>query len=99
MLRALGVTTSWLARLYTLEAIVLVLSAGLLGVGIGTCVAFTITAQNALFLKLPLHWTWPSASMLIIFLASLVSALLAAYLPATRLLRRSIVALLSDAPT
>ena len=94
LLRALGVTRSWIARLYCLEALVLVLSAAVLGLGIGTFVAFTVTAQRALFTQLPLPFTFPTAPMLAILIASVVSAVLAAYVPARRLLRRNVVGLL-----
>ena len=94
LLRALGVTRAWIARLYSLEAMVLVLSAGVLGVAIGTFVAFTVTAQRALFTQLPLPFLFPTAPMLTITVSSMLSSLLAAYLPATRILRRNIVGLL-----
>ena len=94
VLRAIGCTSAWISRVYTLEAMVLVLSAGALGLGIGTFVAFTVTAQRALFTQLPLPFAFPTAPMLAISLASTVSAVLAAYLPASRLLRRNIVRLL-----
>ena len=94
LLRALGVTKTWIARLYSLEAVVLVLSAGVLGVVIGTLVAFTVTAQRALFTQLPLPFSFPTAPILTIALSSVISAVVAAYVPATHLLRRNIVRLL-----
>ena len=94
LLRALGVTKTWIARLYSLEAVVLVLSAGVLGVMIGTLVAFTVTAQRALFTQLPLPFSFPTAPILTIALSSVISAVVAAYVPATHLLRRNIVRLL-----
>lgn len=94
VLRAIGSTSAWVARVYTLEAMVLVLSAGALGVGIGTFVAFTVTAQRALFTQLPLPFAFPTVPVVAISLASMVSAVLAAFLPASRLLRRTIVGLL-----
>jgi predicted lysophospholipase L1 biosynthesis ABC-type transport system permease subunit len=94
ILRALGTTAAWIARVYTLEAMVLVLTAAALGLGIGTFVAFTVTAQRALFTQLPLPFAVPVVPMLIISLASILSAVLAAYVPASRLLRRNIVRLL-----
>ena len=98
MLRALGVTVSWIASLYSLEAVVLVLSAGVLGIGIGTFIAYTINAQSVLFTQLQLPFEFPTAAMGWICLASLISSLLAAYLPAKRLMRRNTIVTLLQNP-
>ena len=73
LLRALGVTRVWIARVYSLEAMVLVLSAAALGVAIGTILAFTISAQRQLFTQLPLPFTFPTAPMVVITVASMLS--------------------------
>jgi ABC-type antimicrobial peptide transport system permease subunit len=94
LLRALGVTRTWIARLYALEAMVLVLSASVLGLAIGTLLAFTISAQRQLFTQLPLPFVFPTAPIFVIVVASLVSGVLAAFIPAMSLLRNNVVSLL-----
>jgi len=94
LLRALGVTKGWLRRIYTLEAVVLVLSAGSLGVAIGSLLAYTISAQRALITQLPLPFSLPVVPAGVLVLTSIVSAFFAAYLPAMTLARTNIVKLM-----
>jgi len=75
LLRALGVTRVWIARVYLLEAMVLVLSAAALGVAIGSILAFTISAQRQLFTQLPLPFSFPTTPMLVITVASMLSGI------------------------
>lgn len=94
LLRAVGVTRPWIAAVYSLEATVLVLSAGVLGVCIGSAVAFTVTAQRSLFTQLPLPFVFPRMAVAVILIASVVSAFIAAFVPAIRLVHSNIVRLM-----
>ena len=94
VLRALGAKRPWLAWVATLEALVLVAAASVMGVGIGTVVAFTVTAQRSMFTQLPLPFVFPWSVVGWLVPVALVSAILAACVPATVLLRRRIAGLL-----
>uniref|UniRef100_A0A6T7MP60 ABC3 transporter permease C-terminal domain-containing protein n=1 Tax=Hanusia phi TaxID=3032 RepID=A0A6T7MP60_9CRYP len=94
LLRAIGVTRDWIARLYTMEATVLVLSSALLGLGIGAIVASTVTAQQTMFTQLPLLLTFPPDIIVVLLCGAVGSACLSSYLPARRVMQQNIVKLL-----
>lgn len=94
VLRALGMRPSSLTRLYMEEAFLLVLCASLVGVAIGCLVAATFSQQQALFTGTPSSFVFPYGVTAAIVLASVGLSFLAACLPARRLLRRPITALL-----
>uniref|UniRef100_A0A7S4JAS7 ABC3 transporter permease C-terminal domain-containing protein n=1 Tax=Guillardia theta TaxID=55529 RepID=A0A7S4JAS7_GUITH len=94
LLRAIGVTRNWIARLYTMEATVLVLSSALLGLGIGAIVASTVTAQQTMFTQLPLLLKLPPEIIVVILLGAVGSACLSSYFPARRIMQEKIVKLL-----
>lgn len=73
---------------------VLVLAASLMGLAVGSIVAYTVTAQRAVFTQLPLPFVFPRAAVAAILVAAVASALLAAAVPAARLVRTNIVRLM-----
>ncbi len=79
--------------MYVYEALILVLSAGVLGIIIGAITAWTFTLQRTLFLQTPLNFNVPFAPIAVV---ALVSALLSAAWPAVQLTRTSIVKLLKS---
>jgi ABC-type antimicrobial peptide transport system permease subunit len=85
VLRAIGYTRYRIKALYFYEALVLVISSSLLGVGIGCLVGYTILLQQSLFLGIPLVFMFPGWELLFIILISLVCAFVATYTPATQL--------------
>jgi ABC-type antimicrobial peptide transport system permease subunit len=94
MLRALGVRKRWIQRVYTLEAFTLVTAATAMGLGMGTAVAYTVTAQRALFTQLPVPFQFPWVIFGWVAAASCLSALGASFLPATRKARQNIASLM-----
>lgn len=55
MLQAIGAKKFFLYRLYVYEAFVLVMSASIVGVCIGTAVAWTMVIQQILFTQLRMY--------------------------------------------
>lgn len=86
--------TPCLQRVYTLEAFTLVTAATLMGLAMGTAVAFTVTSQRALFTQLPVPFAFPWSIFGWVVAASFLSAVGASFLPATRKVRQNIASLM-----
>jgi ABC-type antimicrobial peptide transport system permease subunit len=91
VLRAIGISKGWMYRIYIYEAFVLVLSSSLLGVLIGTVVAFTMTLQQSLFTQLPVPFDFPYTILLVVFGCSILFSVLAAFSPIRSVLNQRIV--------
>jgi putative ABC transport system permease protein len=94
ILRSLGVTTRQTYRLYFYEALILVFSGALLGTSIGTFLSFTMTLQYSSFVGMPTAFYFPIWHLLLIFLTSLLCALLSTFAPARSILQRPVAATL-----
>jgi ABC-type antimicrobial peptide transport system permease subunit len=70
---------------------VLVLSSSLLGVLIGTVVAFTMTLQQSLFTQLPVPFDFPYTILFVVFGCSILFSVLAAFSPIRSVLNQRIV--------
>lgn len=64
------------------------------GLVIGTAVAYTMSMQRVLFTEIPLPFSLPSLLLLVIFVASVVCAVVATYRPIKEILDMDIVVLL-----
>lgn len=94
VLRALGTPTRWLIKVYVYEAFTLVFSSSLMGVIIGTGVAWIISVQRFLFTQIPVPFAFPWANTAVVFIISILSAIFASWGPASRLLKNPIVQIL-----
>ncbi|EFC50030.1 FtsX domain-containing protein [Naegleria gruberi] len=94
ILRAIGCKKFFIQRLYVYEALVLVLSASLIGIVIGFVLGFTMSLQSNLFTELPVSVYVPWELILIVIAVAFISAFLSAFFPVTSLLRNNIVTLL-----
>ena len=59
VLRAMGFTKTRIKMLYFYEAFILVMASSLLGIMIGTTVAFTMVLQQIVFIQIPLFFFFP----------------------------------------
>lgn len=89
VLKALGLRRGQLFRLFLGEATVLTLSAGAAGAGIGYGLAYLFVLQAATLGEMPVVFTLPYLTVAATFGVSVVSAAVASYLPARRLLRHT----------
>lgn len=87
VLKALGLRRGQLFRLFLGEAVVLTLSAGLIGGAIGFGLAYLFVLQAAALIEVPVVFTLPYLTFLATFAASVLAGALAAYLPTRRLLQ------------
>lgn len=86
ILRCIGMHKFPIYRLYTWEAFVLVTAASLLGVIVGTVVAYSMMLQNSLFTQIPLRFEFPVNQLIAVLVVSLVCSILASYGPIAYLL-------------
>ena len=90
VMRAMGFSKRKVLGLYIGEAFVLVFSASILGIFIGTFVGWTMTLQRVVFTQIPLSFFFPLTQFIVIFLISIICAILSVLGPARSLLRHEI---------
>lgn len=87
VLKALGLRKGQLFRMFLGEAIVLTLSAGIIGGAIGFGLAYLFVLQTAALIEVPVVFTLPYLTFLATFVLSVAAGALAAHLPTRGLLR------------
>jgi len=82
VLRALGLTSAEVMRVYVYEAISLIAASVLLGTVIGLTTATTLTLQFNLFTELPFSFQFPYPLFIVVLIMSFVVSVLGSYWPA-----------------
>jgi len=90
VLRAIGLSKYETYKVYLYEAIVLILSSCIMGVGIGALIGFTMTAQIALYASYPITFDMSYHLLVIILIASFVSAAISVIVPLIQLLPKTV---------
>ena len=90
VLRAIGMTRVRLCLLYVYESFVVVLSSGIMGIMIGTAVAWTMWAQQMVFTDLPVPFAFPFTTLGAVLLGSIVCSFASSFGPAWRMLKKPI---------
>jgi ABC-type antimicrobial peptide transport system permease subunit len=96
VLRALGLRSRQVIKVYITEAVVLVTSSFLLGSIIGILVAVSLTLQFNLFIESPFIFNFPTTLFLILAVLGLAVAAAAAYFPSSALVSRQIAGVLKS---
>lgn len=86
ILRCLGMHRFPMYRLFIWESFVLVAAASVMGLVVGTAVAYTMLLQNSLFSQLPLPFTFPYTQLIALLVVSFIFAFFASYGPVALLL-------------
>ncbi|CAG9319834.1 unnamed protein product [Blepharisma stoltei] len=94
VLRATGVRKIRIAILYVYEAFVLLFSAGLMGIMIGTFVAWTMSVQQVMFNDIPMPFIFPWEITIAVFVGSIICAFLASFFPSRKLVAKPIAELM-----
>jgi len=94
ILRAMGLSKSPLVRIYIYEAFVLVFSSCILGIIIGTIVAYTMTLQRILFTQLPVPFIFPYLLLATVFGASVLCSVISAVGPIYTIIQQNIVVIM-----
>ena len=93
----MGVTRIRILLLYFYEALVLVFAACLLGILIGTIVAYTMMLQMNVLLMTDSQFIFPWKQTIEIFLLSLICAFFSTFGPTTQLTRKTIASIFRSA--
>ena len=94
ILRATGMSKLRVSMLYVYEGFVLIFSAGLMGLLIGTSVAWTMMAQQIIFTDLPMPFIFPWQVTIAVFVGSVLCAFLSSFFPARNLVKTQIANLM-----
>jgi len=90
VLRSIGYTKLRIRMLYIYEAFILVSASCILGVIIGSIVSFTMSAQQSMFMGVPLKFFFPWSEFLLILVLSFVCALLSTLGPSAQITNKQI---------
>ena len=90
VLRAIGLCKYETYKVYLYEAVVLISSSCIMGIGIGALVGFTMTAQIALYASYPIKFDMPYKLLIIILIASFISAAISVIVPLVQLLSKTV---------
>ena len=96
ILRCVGLSRWKIGFVYLIESTVVVMTGGVIGLIVGTIVAWSMVSQNALFTNAITEFKFPYAVFITVILFSLISSLVAAFIPAVIFLKRKIVALIKE---
>ena len=94
VLRSLGLLRSQTVTVWLLEAVSLTCASFILGGSIGILVASSLTLTQGLFLEIPFFLVLPTLLLCVLFVLSVVVALVASYEPAKLLLKKPIAGVL-----
>ena len=94
IVRAMGLSSFSIIRIYTYEAFVLVLAASLLGMCIGALMSATMSAQRVLFTQLPVSVPFPWTLVVMVLVGSVLCALVASCMPARQLMNKKIASIM-----
>jgi ABC-type antimicrobial peptide transport system permease subunit len=94
VLRSLGLLRSQTVMVWLLEAVSLTCSSFLLGTMIGLLVASSLTLTQGLFLEIPFFLVLPTGLLFVLFILSVIVALVASFQPAKLLLQKPIAGVL-----
>jgi ABC-type antimicrobial peptide transport system permease subunit len=91
VMRAIGLMNFAIHRLFIEEALLVVLTASLMGIGVGSFVAWTFGQQQSLFTGIPSPFVPPVGILVVVIGASAVLATVAAWAPVRRVVKQEVV--------
>eukprot|EP00667_Euglena_gracilis_P001379 EG_transcript_1379 len=94
VIRALGLSRFAVIRLYIWEAFTLVTCASVMGLCIGTAIAWTMAVQRVLFTQLPIPLTFPYVLLGVIMVSAFITSIAASFYPTYSLVRKQPVEIL-----
>ncbi len=94
ILRSIGLVKSKLSFIYQAEAFVLIFTACIIGILVGTLVSFTMTLQQVMFTNLPITFIFPYMKLVYLLIISILSGILSTFIPAKIMLDQSIANML-----
>lgn len=96
VLRALGMTSRSINLIYVAEAVIIIISASLVGLIIGTIIAWTMLIQRVLFTNLPLRFNFPYLEMFFILILGIFGGFASSFFSIRKVSRKQINSLMKS---
>lgn len=90
VLRAIGMRKMRIYFLYIYECFILIFTGCMTGILVGTMIGWTMMLQRVLFTNIPISFYFPWTQVIVIFIVSVVCAILATVFPAYSILKKEI---------
>eukprot|EP01080_Neovahlkampfia_damariscottae_P000311 gene311-6725_t len=91
ILRAIGARKFSISRIYIYESFILILSSTVMGLIIGTIIAYSFVVQRVLFTQLPIPFVFPWIVVLTVIGSAIIFSILSSIIPIYTLMTDSIV--------
>eukprot|EP01080_Neovahlkampfia_damariscottae_P011341 gene11341-4509_t len=91
ILRAMGTRKFAVVRIYIYESFILIISSTIMGVVIGTVIAYSFVVQRVLFTQLPIPFEFPYEVVLTVFGAAIIFSIISTAIPIYTLMSDSVV--------
>lgn len=95
--RALGMTQRHVAFVFVVEAVVLILASSLIGMTIGSLIAYTMSLQWQMFMNITVKFAIPGVSLAMVIGFSIVGGVVSTILPSMRMMKIAISDLIRNA--
>ena len=91
ILRAIGLKAKNVRNMFLIESLLIMLSAGLMGMAIGTYTAYLLQSNTALFSEMPLVFVFPLETFLRVFIISITVSIVGTYLILLKLSKQTVM--------
>ena len=91
ILRAIGLKAKNVRNMFLIESLIIMLSAGLMGMAIGTYTAYLLQSNTALFSEMPLVFVFPLETFLRVFIISITVSIIGMYLILLKLSKQTVM--------
>jgi len=90
VMRAIGITSKRMVRVYVEEAFVVILAASMLGIMIGFVTGWSVVAQRSVITDLPLEFYWPWQMTVGVLFVAIAGSFVSTYFPAKSIMKLQI---------
>ncbi len=91
ILRAIGLKAKNVRNMFLIESLIIMLSAGIMGMAIGTYTAYLLQSNTALFSEMPLVFVFPLETFLRVFIISITVSIIGMYLILLKLSKQTVM--------
>jgi len=91
ILRAIGLKAKNVRNMFLIESLIIMLSAGIMGMAIGTYTAYLLQSNSALFSEMPLVFVFPLDTFLRVFIISVAVSIIGMYVILLKLSKQTVM--------
>ncbi|GAH08506.1 unnamed protein product [marine sediment metagenome] len=91
ILRAIGLKSKNVRNMFLIESLIIMLSAGIMGMLIGTYTAYLLQSNSALISEMPLVFAFPLDTFLRVFIISITVSIIGMYLILLKLSKQTVM--------